>query len=485
MGWIEDWRRRKTGGVSTMEDAPQQEGNAGGDGHAEAVPQRIGRGEPSGKAGGTVAGAPSGETEGTVAAAEGTALAQHMMPDMRYVNEDGEVYERKGETRLGAGDGETGRRGSASTHGTTANTPGSTGARSGVELMNGAFGNAWNLTPEEAEARLRRERAVSGAKALSDSILAFANSVYTGGGGNSATLPKTAMPSEMSFVDRVNEARREAYNRNTAQKQYEDTLAYRDQQLEIAKQKEQRAQEAQDKKNAWMDARIAELETKKDYGELRNKKMELENELKETTNPLQIEKLQAQIKRIETATQNDTRRTNAAVARAAHYVSGGSSGGRGGKGDLIYTADGTYVVPTGAFAKNRGALMKAAGVSATETYDQYGVTKTRNKPIAQIDEEIQQNWNEGCTQVMVNVGAYRQGSNAGVKPGVNANSSAGSGRQGNERQGSASANGTANGTAGGGGGSGNPSKRRSGGSANGNANGSKGHKGNPMMKRKN
>ena len=321
----------------------------------------------------------------------------------------------------------------------------------GTRYLNGAFGNAWALTPEEEEKRLRRMTAVNGARALGDSIMAFANSIYTGKGANSAQMPKGEMPDQMAFVDRVNAARKEAEARDFARKQHEDNVAYRNEQLNIARKKEERAQEAQTKRNEWMDARIADLATKKDYNELRNEKMRLENELRAESNPLQIEKYKAQIRQIE----NNIRNSN---LRTAKYLSGGGTGSK--SYDEIVTPDGTYRVPKGFVTANLGGQIAATGVEPTERNISGAI---RNKSKEQIISEIFNNWDENGEAVlsfMVNGGSYNKGSNEDVKPGVNANKSAGgtqstgsaaaaqsrgtgstSGRTGNTSSGTGTANG--------------------------------------------
>lgn len=85
-----------------------------------------------------------------------------------------------------------------------------TDAKTGTAALNNLFGDSWALTPEQEQARLRRMHTSSMIGNLGNVMSAFANLYYAGKGAPSQKVPDAVVPDYMSFVDRVNQARRNA-----------------------------------------------------------------------------------------------------------------------------------------------------------------------------------------------------------------------------------------------------------------------------------
>ena len=82
--------------------------------------------------------------------------------------------------------------------------------KTGMDYLRGISGDAGVISPEEEQRRLRRMRTASMIGNLGNVMSAFANLYYTGKGAPSQKVPDAVVPDYMSFVDRVNQARRNA-----------------------------------------------------------------------------------------------------------------------------------------------------------------------------------------------------------------------------------------------------------------------------------
>lgn len=299
-------------------------------------------------------------------------------------------------------------------------------------------------TPDEVEAQRKKERRDKMFAAIGDGISALSNLYFTTKGAPNAYDPRHTMSEKVrARYDKLQkdfEQNSRAWTQGYLQAQKMDADAgYRDFLMKLKEDDNKRKERAQKAKDDYNEARLDGLIEKNKGEELKNEKLRLQNELAQETNPLRVQLLHKQIAKADKAIEkmdNDMKNNN---ARTHKYVTGGGRGSGGSKHDVIYTPDGTYDVPTGFMAKNRGALMKAAGVEGTENH--YG-TK-RNKSISDIDKEIQEKWNDKCTEILVNGGSYRQGSNASVKPGKNSKgSSSGGSSASSGSRGSGSASGS-------------------------------------------
>lgn len=107
----------------------------------------------------------------------------------------------------------------------------------GTDEMNAAFGDSWAMSPEEEQRRLRRMRTASAIGNLGNVMSAFANLYYTGKGAPSQKVPDAVIPPYMQFVDRVNQARKNAEAMQMQRDRLASQDAYHDRQMAVQEEK--------------------------------------------------------------------------------------------------------------------------------------------------------------------------------------------------------------------------------------------------------
>jgi hypothetical protein len=125
-----------------------------------------------------------------------------------------------------------------------AKTDAKTDANTGTAAMNNLFGDSWALTPEQEQARLRRMHTSSMIGNLGNVMSAFANLYYAGKGAPSQKVPDAVVPDYMSFVDRVNQARRAALNDQYQRDKLQQQIDYQNESIALRKAREQRLNES-------------------------------------------------------------------------------------------------------------------------------------------------------------------------------------------------------------------------------------------------
>lgn len=277
---------------------------------------------------------------------------------------------------------------------TTTTTPGVTPqekAPATYEEMFKAMNPFKPKTAEEIEAERKKERRDKTFAAIGDGISALSNLLFTTQGAPNSYDPKQSMSGKTEARwDKLHaeyDKNRDAYvNGMLRARQMDENAANQKITMQLRQEAEQRKKEAQDKKNQYTDAQIDVMIKRGDTEALKAEYQRLKNDLLSETEPLQIEKLQKQIQKIE----NDMRNSN---ARTLHYINGGNGGsGGGGKTDTYVMGDDAYEIPKQFISNNRAQLMNAAGVSATEEYDDFGTIKKRNKSNNDIDSEIRKKY---------------------------------------------------------------------------------------------
>lgn len=119
-----------------------------------------------------------------------------------------------------------------------------TDAKTGTAALNNLFGDSWALTPEQEQARLRRMHTSSMIGNLGNVMSAFANLYYAGKGAPSQKVPDAVVPDYMSFVDRVNQARRAALNDQYQRDKLQQQIDYQNESIALRKAQEQRLNES-------------------------------------------------------------------------------------------------------------------------------------------------------------------------------------------------------------------------------------------------
>lgn len=178
-----------------------------------------------------------------------------------------------------------------------------TDVNTGTAALNNLFGDSWALTPEQEQARLRRMHTSSMIGNLGNVMSAFANLYYAGKGAPSQKVPDAVVPDYMSFVDRVNQARRNA----EAMQMQRDRLAadaeYKQEQIRLKEKAEERQQ-------AYYDAKIDKMIKEGNLTDLRAEKERIDIEMRIEENPLKLDKLRKEAQRIQATIDNITARTN-------------------------------------------------------------------------------------------------------------------------------------------------------------------------------
>lgn len=77
-------------------------------------------------------------------------------------------------------------------------------------LAKGTFGDSFLMTPEEEQARLRKQHTASAIGNLGNMMNAFTNLYYVSKGAPSMQVSQPSIPDYMTFSDRVNQARQNA-----------------------------------------------------------------------------------------------------------------------------------------------------------------------------------------------------------------------------------------------------------------------------------
>ena len=202
----------------------------------------------------------------------------------------------------------------------------------GTDFLTGIAGDSWALTPEQEQARMRRMRTASAIGNLGNVMSAFANLYYVNKGAPSQKVPDAVVPPYMQFVDRVNQARR---NAETMQMQRERLMAdteYKKEQLRLK-------EEAERSKQAWNQARIDKLVKEGDLTELKAEKTRQEIELNAETNPLKIQQLKTNIQNLEASIQQKQAAANNSNASAEKNMALADAA-RNGKETTVTRTDG-------------------------------------------------------------------------------------------------------------------------------------------------
>jgi hypothetical protein len=131
-------------------------------------------------------------------------------------------------------------------------------------LAKGTFGDSFLMTPEEEQARLRKQHTASAIGNLGNMMNAFTNLYYVSKGAPSMQVSQPSMPDYMTFSDRVNQARQNARKEEMTRQ----NLAY---QNALDKEKLEWQKQYQQDTIAARNARIAldrdKLNWKKQYDE--------------------------------------------------------------------------------------------------------------------------------------------------------------------------------------------------------------------------
>jgi len=126
--------------------------------------------------------------------------------------------------------------------------------RSGTRDLYGLVGDSMNLSPEEEQRRIRRARTAAMIGNLGNVMSGFANLYYVDKGAPAMQLPEAVVPDYMTFVDRVNGARRAALANQMARERLNQTAAYQRESLELRRQQEERMSaraELEERKQSW------------------------------------------------------------------------------------------------------------------------------------------------------------------------------------------------------------------------------------------
>lgn len=98
----------------------------------------------------------------------------------------------------------------------------------GTSDLYNIVGDSYLMSPEEEQRRMNRMRTASAIGNLGNVMSAFANLYYTGKGAPSQKVPDAVIPPYMQFVDRVNQARKNAASMQLAREKMQTDNEYKD-----------------------------------------------------------------------------------------------------------------------------------------------------------------------------------------------------------------------------------------------------------------
>lgn len=223
--------------------------------------------------------------------------------------------------------------------------------KTGMDYLRGISGDAGVISPEKEQRRLRRMRTASAIGNLGNVMSAFANLYYTGKGAPSQKVPDAVIPPYMQFVDRVNQARKNA----EAMQMQRDRLAadaeYKQEQIRLKEKAEERQQ-------AYYDAKIDKMIKEGNLTDLRAEKERIDIEMRIEENPLKLDKLRKEAQRIQATIDNITARTNKTNLEAGGKTVETTDDGDGNK---------TVVTTYGSGGAKPAAQASSQSVSQTQT----------------------------------------------------------------------------------------------------------------------